>query len=146
MDRMFFLNIPVTDLRRSKAFYEALGFRNEPVFSDETAAMMQLSPAINVMLLTHDKFRGFTAGSLSEPSSGVAAMYCISAESKNATLELKRAALAAGGDAFSADQDYGEMMYGTSFRDPDGHVWEAVWMSAAGVEAGGAGVDAAKAG
>ena len=136
MDRMFFLNIPVSDLERSKRFYEAIGFRNEPKFTDDTAAMMMLSPAVNVMLLTEERFKGFSNGSLAMPSAGAAAMYCITSESAEATRDLKAKALAAGGSEFMPDQDYGGAMYGTSFRDPDGHVWEPMWMSAEMAEGG----------
>jgi predicted lactoylglutathione lyase len=136
MDRMFFLNIPVTDLERSKAFYSALGFRNEPKFTDETAAAMQLTPTINVMLLTQEKFKGFTNGSIAMPSAGAQAAYCISCESADEARDLKARALAAGGAEHMPDMDYGGQMYGTSFHDPDGHVWEPMWMSAEMAEAG----------
>ena len=61
MSRMIFVNLPVTNLEASMAFYKALGFENNPHFSDATAACMVWSEAINVMLLTHDKWRTFTS-------------------------------------------------------------------------------------
>jgi uncharacterized protein len=130
MPRMIFVNLPVADLAKSKAFYAALGFVNEPRFTDETAAAMQWSDAIFVMLLTHDKWRTFTDRPI--PSTGSSeVMNCLSCDSRE---EVDRLTETAGGTGGTADinphQDHGFMM-SRSFADPDGHVWELMWMDPA---------------
>lgn len=125
--RMIFVNLPVTDLNTSMAFYEALGFSNNPQFTDETAACMVWSEAINVMLLTHDKWRSFTNRPI-PPSTSSEVMLAISCDSRDAVNKMNEAATAAGGTAdINPRQDYG-WMYNRNLADPDGHVWEAMWM------------------
>lgn len=130
MTRMLFVNLPVTDLDRAKAFYAALGFVNEPRFSDDTAACMVWSEAIFVMVLTHDKWKTFTSRPIPDTASSEV-MLCLSCESRD---EVNALADAAGNHAGTADinpsQDYGFMM-SRSFADPDGHVWEVMWMDPA---------------
>lgn len=135
MARMIFINLPVTDLPRSMAFYEALGFANNPHFTDETAAAMQWSDTIAVMLLTHDKWKTFTTRPIpSSDSSEV--MNCLSCDSRD---EVHRLAETAGNNGGTADinrpDDHGFMM-SRSFADPDGHVWEVMWMDPAAVPQG----------
>lgn len=130
MSRMIFVNLPVTDLARSKAFYEGLGLVNEPRFSDDTAACMVLSDTIFVMILTHHKWKTFTTRPIpSKDSSEV--MNCLSCDSRD---EVNKIADAAGKYGGAADinpvQDHGFMM-SRSFADPDGHVWEVMWMDPA---------------
>lgn len=140
MTQMIFVNLPVTDLSRSKAFYEAVGFRNEPKFTDETAAMMQLSEPINVMLLTHDKWRQFTRKTIPDAHSHAQVLLALSRDSRQAVDDIVATATAAGGVADpNPKQDYG-MMYGRSFEDPDGHIWEVMWMDSAAIEQGAAAV------
>jgi len=127
MTKMIFVNLPVADLPRAKAFYEAAGFTNEPRFTDETAAAMQWSDAIVVMLLTHDKWRSFTTRPL--PATGSSeVMNCLSCDSRAEVDRITGAAGDAGGTAdVNPGQDHG-FMYGRSYADPDGHVWELMWM------------------
>ena len=136
MTQMIFVNLPVSDLQRSRAFLEALGAVNEPRFTDETAACMTFSDSIHVMLLTHDKFRQFTPRPIADAKAGSQVLLCLSSNSRenvNATLER---AVAAGGTADpSPKQDYG-VMYGRSVADPDGHIWELMWMDPAAAERG----------
>jgi uncharacterized protein len=143
MSRMIFVNLPVTDLGRSKAFYETLGFANEPRFTDETAACMVLSDTIFVMLLTHDKWRSFTTRPI-PPAGSSEVMLALSCDSK---VEVDRFADTAGAGGGKADvnplQDLG-FMYSRSFTDLDGHVWETMWMDPA-VAAGEAPVSEAEA-
>jgi hypothetical protein len=132
MAKMIFVNLPVTDLRRSIAFYAALGAEQEMQFSDETAAMMRFSDAVNVMLLTHDKYRQFTAKPIADAHASSQVLLCLSAESGREEVDalVDKAAAAGGVPDPGPKQEYG-FMYGRSFEDPDGHHWEAVWMDMA---------------
>ena len=113
MSRMIFVNLPVKDLERSKAFYEALGFRNEPKFSNEAAAMMVLSDTISVMLLTHPFYATFTRKPIADAHNSSQVLLCISCESPAEVDRITDAAGAAGGRIDVADkQDMGSMMRG----------------------------------
>ena len=136
MSRTIFVNLPVADLARSRAFLEALGAVNEPKFTDETAACMTLSDSIHVMLLTHDKFRQFTPRPIVDARAGSEVLLCLSADSRETVDATVQRAVNAGGAADPAPkQDYG-VMYGRSVADPDGHIWEIMWMDAAAAERG----------
>lgn len=136
MTQMIFVNLPVTDLEKSKAFYSAVGFTNEPKFTDETAAAMQLSEAIVVMLLTHEKWKSFTSKDIPDAKKTAQVMNALGADSRDAVDTMVDKAAAAGGTPdCNPKQDYG-FMYGRSFEDPDGHIWEVFWMDEAAVEAG----------
>lgn len=136
MTKMIFVNLPVADLAKSMAFYSAIGFTNEPKFTDETAAAMQLSDTIVVMLLTHDKWKGFTTKSIPDARKSAQVMLALSSESKQEVDNLVSKAAAAGGTPdCNPLQDYG-FMYGRSFEDPDGHVWETFWMDQSAIEGG----------
>jgi hypothetical protein len=133
--KMIFVNLPVTDLPRAKAFYEALGFTNNPHFSDETSAAMVWSETINVMLLTHDKWRSFTSRPI-PPSTASEVMLAISCDSREEVDRMNDAAAQHEGAAdINPKQDLG-FMYNRSLADPDGHVWEAMWMDPAAIPAG----------
>ena len=136
MGRMIFVNLPVSDLQQSRAFLEALGAVNEPRFTDETAACMTLSESIHVMLLTHDKFRQFTPRPIADANAGSEVLLCLSSESRESVDAAVERAVASGGTADpSPKQDYG-VMYGRSVADPDGHIWEIMWMDSAAAERG----------
>jgi len=131
MPRMIFVNLPVTDLQRSKAFYEAIGFRNEPKFSNDAAAMMVLSDTISVMLLTHPFYSSFTSKTISDANSSSQVMLCISCESPAEVDRIVDAAAASGGkidQSPKSEAEPGGPMYGRDFEDPDGHQWEPMWM------------------
>jgi predicted lactoylglutathione lyase len=130
MPRMIFVNLPVTDLERSKAFYEAIGFRNEPKFTNEAAAMMELSDTIAVMLLTHPFYATFTRKPIADANSSSQVLLCISCDSPAEVDRITEAAGSAGGraDATQTEQTKGGPMYGRNFEDPDGHQWEPMWM------------------
>ena len=135
MQKMIFVNLPVTDLPRAMAFYAALGFTNNPHFSDETAACMVWSESIHVMLLTHDKWRHFTSRPI-PPNTSSEVMLALAFESRDAVDTLAGAAKAQGGTAdINPAQDHG-FMYSRAVADPDGHVWEAFWMDPAAVPEG----------
>ena len=137
MSRMIFVNLPVTDLERSKAFYEAIGFRNEPKFSNEAAAMMVLSDTISVMLLTHPFYATFTRKPIADAHNSSQVLLCISCASPADVDRITDAAASAGGKIDVVDkQDMGEVMYGRSFEDPDGHHWEPMWMDPSFAENG----------
>jgi len=133
--RSIFVNLPVKDLERSKAFFGALGFSFNAQFSDESGACMVVEENIFVMLLTEAKFAGFVNGPVADAERATEVLVCLSAESREAVAETKRKALEAGARAWKPDMDYG-FMTGCSFQDPDGHVWEVVWMDPAHVQAG----------
>ena len=136
MAQMIFVNLPVRDLERSKAFYEAIGATNNPQFTDETAAMMSFSEAVNVMLLTHDKWRQFTTKTIPDAKTNAQVLLALSRDSKEAVDAITTDAQKAGAVIDpTPKQDYG-FMYGRSFEDPDGHIWEVMWMDAAAVEQG----------
>ena len=129
MAKSIFVNLPVSDLARSIAFYENVGATKEERFSDgATAACMVFSETIHVMLLTHDKFRQFTPKKIANARDSSEVLICISADSREAVDATVETAGSAGGKADPGPrQDYG-FMYGRSFEDPDGHIWELMWM------------------
>lgn len=127
MSRMIFVNLPVADLNASMVFYTALGFENNPQFTDDTAACMVWSEAIHVMLLTHDKWRTFTKRPI-PPTTSSEVMLAISLDNREAVDAMNAAAAANGGTAdINPVQDLG-FMYNRNLADLDGHVWEAFWM------------------
>ena len=127
MSKMIFVNLPVSDLKASMAFYEALGFANNAQFTDETAACMVWSEAIHVMLLTHDKWRTFTSRPI-PPQTSSEVLLCLSCESREAVDRFNETAAKNGGVAdINPQLDYG-FMYGRMLADLDGHVWEMMWM------------------
>ena len=128
MAKMIFVNLPVSDLARATAFYQAIGATKNEQFCDETASCMVFSETIHAMLLTHDKFRQFTSKKIADARTSSEVLICVSAESRGAVDDIVSRATAAGGTADPGPkQDYG-FMYGRSFEDPDGHIWEVMWM------------------
>lgn len=130
MTAMIFVNLPVTNLNASMAFYQALGFENNPQFTDDTAACMVWSEAINVMLLTHDKWRQFTDRAI-PPANASEVMLALSLDNREAVDTMNVATADNGGTAdINPVQDLG-FMYSRAMADPDGHIWEAIWMDPA---------------
>jgi predicted lactoylglutathione lyase len=130
MTRMIFINMPVRDLAKSKAFYEALGFENEPRFSDDTAAAMRWSDSIMIMILNHEKWKSFTDRPIPDSGSSEVAL-CVSLDSRDEVNAITEAAGKNGGTVdINPPQDHGFMM-SRSFTDADGHVWEPMWMDPA---------------
>ena len=131
MSKLIFINLPVSDLGRATAFYEAVGAEKNPQFSDGTASCMVFSETIHTMLLTHDKFRSFTSKPIANARETCEVLICISADSRDDVDAMVERAGRAGGTADpNPKQDYG-FMYGRSFDDPDGHTWEVMWMDLA---------------
>ena len=128
MPKLVFINLPVADLARATAFYEAVGAERNPQFCDGTASCMVFSETIHVMLLTHDKFRQFTPKRIADAKQTSEVLICLSADSRTAVDDVLARAGAAGGAIDPAPvQEYG-FMYGRSFEDLDGHIWEVMWM------------------
>jgi uncharacterized protein len=131
MARKIFVNLPVADLERSIAFYEAIGGRKNPRFSNEQAAAIVLSDTIYVMLLTLQFYGGFTSKPIADARRSSGVLLALSCDSKAEVDAMVEAASAAGGTADPGPkQDHG-FMYGRSFEDPDGHHWEPHWMDPA---------------
>jgi len=129
MAKMIFVNLPVTDLKRSMAFYEAVGFTNNAQFTNEMAAAMMWSDEISVMLLTHDFWKTFTTKAIPDAHETAQVFLCLSHDSRAEVDAVVAKAAAAGGKPEpTPTQDHG-FMYGSSFEDPDGHIWENVWMN-----------------
>ena len=128
MSKMIFVNLPVADLQHATAFYEAIGAEKNQQFCDGTVSCMVFSEAIHVMLLTHDKFRQFTPKEIADARATSEVLICLSADSREAVDDMvDRAGSVGGAIDPSPKQDYG-FMYGRSFEDPDGHIWEVMWM------------------
>lgn len=128
MATQIFINLPVRDLQKAIAFYTAIGATRNPQFSDDTGACMVFSDSIFVMLLTHPKWAMFTKKPIVDAHRESEVMLALSADSRKAVDEITTAAGAHGGKAdINPKQDHG-FMYGRSFEDVDGHVWECFFM------------------
>jgi predicted lactoylglutathione lyase len=127
MPKLIFVNLPVTDLPRAKAFYEAIGAKNNPQFTDDTAACMVFSDTIHVMLLTHDKYKQFTSKQIADTHKTSAVLLAISEDSREGVDATLGKVLKAGGKEPRDKQDHG-WMYDRAFEDLDGHTWEVMWM------------------
>ena len=128
MARMIFLSLPVSDLKRATAFYQAIGAVKNPQFSDDTASCMVFSDTIHAMLMTHDKYRQFTSKKIADAKTTSQVLLCLSADSRGEVDEIVDKAEAAGGIADPSPKDEYDFMYGRSFEDPDGHLWGVNWM------------------
>lgn len=122
MSKQVFINLPVADLAKSMAFYEALGFSRNPQFTGDGAGCIIISDTIFVMLGTHDKFREFTPKAICDTSKAVEVLLNLSCESREEVDSLVAKAIAAGGSTYDKPEDFG-FMYTHSFVDPDGHGW-----------------------
>lgn len=130
MKKMIFVNLPVAELAKAITFYEAIGLTKKRQFSDDTSACMVMSETISVMLLTHAKWRTFTSRPIA-PATSSEVMLAVSCDSREAVDAMNQAAAANGGMSdINPVQDLG-FMYNRNFADPDGHVWEALWMDMA---------------
>jgi uncharacterized protein len=135
MATKIFVNLPVKDLTRSMNFFTRLGFTFNPQFTDETAACMIVSDDIFVMLLTQAKFKEFTPKPICDATKSTEVLVCLSREHRDAVDELVRKALAAGGTTYAESKDYG-FMYQHGFQDPDGHIWELIYMDPKALQQG----------
>ena len=134
MSRMIFVNLPVADLGTARAFFTGLGFELNERFSDDKSACLVVNEHACVMLLAEPFFATFTSRAVADTATEVEAILALSAESRDDVDALVDAALATGGGPAGEPADQG-FMYGRSFHDPDGHLWEVIWMDPAAVAA-----------
>jgi predicted lactoylglutathione lyase len=127
MSRQIFVNLPIKNMERTKAFFGALGFSFNPQFTNEQGACMVITDNIYAMLLVEPFFQTFTKKPIADATRTTEVLVCLSCESRAEVDELVRKAVAAGGSAPNAPQDHG-FMYGHGFQDLDGHIWELVYM------------------
>lgn len=134
MPRMIFVNLPVADLPKSMAFYEAIGFTPNPQFTGDGGACMVLSDTIYVMLSTHEKFAQLTTRRIANSHETAQMLLALSCDDRAGVDTITAAALATGGTSAHAAEDLG-FMYSTGFFDPDGHGWGPFFMDMAAFEA-----------
>ncbi len=127
MTKQIFINLPVKDLQKSMDFYAAMGFTNNPQFSDDTAKCMVWSEQIYLMLLTHEKFMNFATKPIADTKSGLAGLFSLSLESVDMVNQMTEKGLKAGGIEPAEMKDYGFMQQRT-IEDFDGHTWELFYM------------------
>lgn len=127
MSKKIFVNLAVKDLDASMAFFKALGFSFNPQFTDETAACMVISDDIYAMLLTHAKMKEFTKKPVADATKSTEVLVALTFDSKAEIDTMFDAAVKNGGSEARDMMDLG-FMYHRSFNDPDGHIWELVWM------------------
>lgn len=128
--RMIFVNLPVKSVAASRKFFGALGFSFNEDFCSENTACMVIEENIFAMLLEHDRFRDFINGEISDATKATEVLTCLSASSRDEVDSLLKNALAAGAKPWKPNTDMGPM-YGASFQDLDGHVWEVMFMDQA---------------
>ncbi|GAB3652938.1 VOC family protein [Ramlibacter alkalitolerans] len=133
--RTLFISLPVSDLRASSAFYQALGFEENARFSDDSTACMAWSEAVVVMLLTHAKWRTLTQRPF-PPAGSSGSMLSLAMDSREAVDAINRAAAAHGGQADANPAEDDGFMYSRDLADPDGHLWGAFWMDPAAAPCG----------
>ncbi|HWU74497.1 MAG TPA: VOC family protein [Sphingomonas sp.] len=127
MTKMIFVNLPVADVAKATAFYEAIGFDKNPQFSNEQASCMVWSDAIHVMLLDHGFYRTFTTKQIADTHKANAALIALSRDSREQVDAIADAAIAAGGRQ-TRDTEDGGFMYARPFEDLDGHTFEPIYM------------------
>jgi len=133
MPAKILVNLPVSDLKKSMAFFANLGFTFNAQFTDETAACMVVSDDIFVMLLTMPKFKSFTPKEICDATKSTEVLVCLTAESRQKVDDLVRQAVTAGGKTHQEPQDHG-FMYGHGFHDLDGHIWELVYIEPSAIK------------
>lgn len=127
MNKQVFINLAVKDLQKSLDFYKALGFTNNPQFSDDTAKCMMWSDSIYVMLLTNEKFSTFATKPIADTKANLAGLFSLSLNSVDEMNQMVEAGLKAGGTEPTEIKDYGFMVQRT-IEDFDGHTWEIFFM------------------
>lgn len=127
MAKQIFINLAVNDLQKSLGFYTALGFTNNPQFSDAEGKCMVWSVNIMVMLLTHKKFASFATKPLADTKANLAALFSLSTAGVEEVNSIMKNGLDAGGTEPHEMRDYGFMQQRT-IEDFDGHSWEIFYM------------------
>ena len=133
MPLSMFVNLPVKDLDRSKNFYTGLGFTLNEQFTDENAACVVFSDTLYAMLLVEPFFKTFTKKQIADATNANEAILALGVESRAQVDELADKAMSAGGKPSMEPSDHG-FMYGRSFQDPDGHLWEVFYMDPSAVK------------
>jgi predicted lactoylglutathione lyase len=126
-ERKMFVNLPVKDLKKSMAFYKALGFSFNPQFTDENAACLVLGEHVYSMLITEPYFKTFTPKAIADAKTTSEVLTAITMDSKAEVVRVVEAAIKSGGKTYSDPKDHG-FMFQWGFEDPDGHIWEPFWM------------------
>ena len=127
MNKQIFINLAVSDLKKSMEFYTALGFSNNPQFSDETGKCMVWSESIYVMIMTHEKFSSFATKPIANTKSNLAGLFSLSVANLDEVNKMMTDGLKAGGTEPTEMKDYGFMQQRT-IEDFDGHTWEIFYM------------------
>ncbi len=137
MSTKIFVNLPVKNLNRSVEFFTKLGYRFNRQFTDEKATCMIVGEDICVMLVTEPFFKTFTPKSIVDATSTTEVLVALSAESRDDVNRIVQTAFSAGARRYKEPTDHG-FMYGWGFEDPDGHIWEYIWMDPASIQSGSA--------
>lgn len=132
MSRLIFVNLPTADLDTARKFWSTLGYSFNEQFSDDKCVCLVISDTIYAMLLTPDFFATFTDRQVADAKETSEVLLCLSADSREHVDQLVDGAVAAGGSLVRGPMDEG-YMYGRAFADPDGHIWEIMWMDPAAV-------------
>jgi predicted lactoylglutathione lyase len=127
MTTKIFVNLPVKDLNKTIEFFTKLGFKFNPQFSDENATCMIIGDDIFVMLLVEKFFKTFTKKEICDTSKNTEVIVALSAESREKVDQMINKAIESGGSEPREAQDHG-WMYGRSFEDINGHIWEVIYM------------------
>ena len=133
MSTQIFINLPVKDLNKSVAFFKAMGFTHNPKFTDESAACIVFSDEINVMLLTHSKFKEFARKPMADAHKSIEVLTCLTFDDKTRIDQIVDKAIAAGASEPRREPQLNDSMYMRSFDDLDGHAWEILWMDPKGM-------------
>jgi len=133
MATKIFVNLPVKNLNSSVEFFTQLGFSFDRQFTDETATCMMVTDDIFVMLLTETKFKTFTPKEICDAKKYTEVLVCLALESRAKVDEMVQKAVAAGGTTYNEPQDHG-FMYAHGFQDPDGHIWELIFMESSALK------------
>ena len=133
MSKKIFVNLPVKNLPESMEFFKNLGFSFNPQFTDDTAACMVISEDIYSMLLTEEKFKTFTPKTICDASKSSEVLIALTVDSRQEAVELVEKAVKFGGSLYADAKDYG-FMYQHGFQDPDGHIWEIIYMDPAALQ------------
>ncbi len=134
MTQMIFINLPVSDVQASTAFYEALGAKKNEIISNETSSSMVISDTITVMLLSHARWRDFTSKKITDAKASAQVLLCLSMDNPEACDAAVATAVKNGGKADPTPKQNHGFMCGRSYEDPDGHIWEVMWMDLAAMQ------------
>ena len=129
MSKMIFVNLPVRDLQAATSFYLAIGGTLNPQFSNDQASSIMFSDSIGVMLLTHQHYSQFTTRQIGDAKRDSQMLIALTTDSKDEVNAVIEKGVAAGGRADpNPVQDLG-FMFNRHIEDPDGNVWELLWMN-----------------